>query len=86
MKRIVGLGFRGLREDFAEAQLFAIWANKVVEARAIFRRHYDRNATKTTTGRKVVCNMRERETMERVGTSRLRGARAWPVLRRVNLF
>ena len=47
-------GNRPRKEDFAGAQLFAIWTNKVVEARAIFRRHYDRNATKTTTGRRIV--------------------------------
>ena len=41
-------------EDFAGAQLFAIWAKKVAEARAIFRRHYDRNATKTTTGKIIL--------------------------------
>ena len=47
-------GNRPRKEDFAGAQLFSIWASKVAEAREIFRRHYDRNATKTTTGRRIV--------------------------------
>ena len=45
---------RPRKEDFAEGYLIQKWTQKVAEARAIFKQNYDRNATKSTTGKIIV--------------------------------